>query len=72
MTNKEFQIIKKEILHYLCDDFHNNQAIFDKKEGRQVFNGTDLTMVMDKAVHGLKAAQVKIGRGSVKKENENP
>lgn len=71
MTNKEFQIIKKEILHYLCDDFHNNQAIFDRKEGWQVFGGTDLTMVMDKVVNGLKAAQAKIKTQSEGKENDN-
>ncbi len=59
MTNKELQAIKKEILHYLCDDFQDNQAIFDKREGYQVFNGTDLEMVMDKVVRGLKSAQRK-------------
>jgi len=53
MTNKELQQIKKEILRYLCEDFPDNQAIFDKREGWQVFNGTDLTMVMDKVVGGL-------------------
>ena len=57
MTNKEVQIIKNEILHYLCDDWEQNQAIFNRKEGYQVFNGTDLTMVMDKVVCGLKSAQ---------------
>lgn len=61
MDNKQLQIIKKEILHYLTDDFENNQAIFDKKEGWQVFNGTDLDMVMDKVVGGLYSAKRKLG-----------
>lgn len=57
MNKKELQIIKKEILHYLTDDFKDNQAIFDKKEGWQIFNGTDLDMVMDKVVGGLYSAK---------------
>jgi len=60
VDNKQMQLIKNEILHYLCDDFKNNQAIFDRKEGYQVFNGTDLKMVMDKVVGGLKSAQRKL------------
>ena len=60
MNNKELQIIKQEILHYLTDDFRGNQAIFNKKEGWQVFNGTDLYMVMDKVVGGLYSAKKKI------------
>lgn len=62
ITNKEIQIIKKEILHYLTDDFRNNQAIFNKIEGWQVFNGTDLSMVMDKVVAGLYSAKNKINK----------
>ena len=61
MNNKELQIIKKEILHYLTDDFKGNQAIFDRKEGYQIFNGTDLDMVMDKVVAGLYSAKNKLG-----------
>lgn len=57
MTNKEVLICKEKILKCLTDDFKHNQAIFDKKEGWQVFNGTDLEMVMDKVVKGLKFAQ---------------
>lgn len=53
MTKKELQIIKKEILKYLCEDFKGNQAIFNKQHGWQVFNDTDLEMVMDKVVAGL-------------------
>ena len=33
MMDKDFKILKKEILHYLCDDFEGNQAIFDRKDG---------------------------------------
>jgi len=57
MTNKELLVIKEKILHCLVDDFKHNQAIFDKKRGCQVFNGTDLDMVMDRVVKGLKFAQ---------------
>ena len=60
MNKKELQIIKKEILHYLTDDFKDNQAIFDKKEGWPIFNGTDLDMVMDKVVGGLYSAKKKL------------
>lgn len=61
MNNKELQIIKKEILHYLADDFKDNQAIFDREYGYQIFNGTDLDMVMDKVVAGLYSAKNKLG-----------
>lgn len=60
MNKKELQIIKKEILHYLTDDFEDNQAIFDKKEGWSIFNGTDLDMIMDKVVGGLYSAKKKL------------
>ena len=60
MTNKELALIKEKILKCLTEDFQNNQAIFDKKEGWQVFNGTDLEMVMDKVVKGLKFAQTEL------------
>lgn len=61
MTNKELQIIKEEILHYLVDDFKGNQAIFNKKEGWQIFNDTDLNMVIEKVVKGLYSAKKKLG-----------
>lgn len=60
MTNKNVKLIKEEILHYLCDDFKNNQALFDRSEGFACFNDTSLTMVMDKVVIGLKSAQSKM------------
>lgn len=55
-------VIKKSILHYLCDDWNNhkrgkahkeNQAIFDEKDGYAVFSETNLEMVMDKVVSGI-------------------
>jgi hypothetical protein len=60
MTNKELLICKKKILKCLTEDFKNNQAIFDKKEGFQCFNNTDLYMVMECVVKGLKFAQQEI------------
>lgn len=64
MTNKERNLIKKKILKCLTEDFKNNQAIFDKKEGWQVFNGTDLDMVMDKVVKGLEMAKHELNADS--------
>jgi hypothetical protein len=57
MTNKEVLICKNKILHCLTEDFKGNQAIFDKEHGWQVFNGTDLDMVMNSVIKGLKFAQ---------------
>lgn len=66
MTNKEAQIIKEEIIHWLCDDWNNgahkeNQAIFDRKDGRAIYSGTDLEMVMDKVVNALYVCKDKVG-----------
>ena len=72
MTNKDVQIIKEEILHYLCDDWNNhkrgkahkeNQAIFDRKDSKAKFLGTDLEMVMDKVVKALYVCKDKIDTG---------
>jgi hypothetical protein len=60
MTNRELKLIKNEILHYLCDDFVNNQAIFDREKGYQIFSELDLTMVMDAVIGGLKSVQKKL------------
>lgn len=60
MTNKELLICKEKILKCLTEDFKRNQAIFNKKEGWAVFNGTNLEMVMDAVVKGLKFAQSEI------------
>ena len=54
------RIIKKKILKCLAEDFKDNQAIFDKKSDWQVFNGTDLDMVMDAVVKGLEMAKHEI------------
>ena len=69
MTNKEWNLIKKKILKCLTEDFSNNQAIFDKKEGYQIFNGTDLYMVMDKVVGGLKLAKKELNKPDLEKIN---
>lgn len=60
MTNKERNIIKKQILKCLTEDFKYNQAIFNKQKGWAVFNNTDLDMVMDKIVKGLEMAKYEI------------
>lgn len=60
MTKQQINIIKKEILKYLTEDFKNNQAIFDQTEGYQIFSGTDLDMVMEKVTTGLKSANYKL------------
>lgn len=57
MTNKERNLIKKKILKCLTEDFEGNRAIFDKKGGWQVFNGTDLYRVMSAVVKGLEMAK---------------
>jgi hypothetical protein len=57
MTNKELSICKQKILKCLTEDFRRNQAIFNKDGGWQVFHGTNLTMVMEAVVKGLKFAQ---------------
>ena len=60
MNNKERNLIKNKIIKCLTEDFKNNQALFDKKEGWQVFIGTDLDMVMDKVVKGLEMAKYEL------------
>ena len=57
MTNKERNLIKKKILKCLTEDFKGNQAIFDKKGGCQVFNSTNLYMVLSAVVKGLEIAK---------------
>jgi hypothetical protein len=60
MTNKERSLIKNKILKCLTEDFKNNQAIFDKKEGYQIFCGTDLNMVMDAVVKGIEMVKYEL------------
>ena len=53
---KNFDELRKEFLSWLTEDSESqdrrrknyNQAIFNAEEGWQVFNGTDLDMVMEK------------------------
>jgi len=59
MTNKERNLIKAKIIKCLTEDFKNNQAIFDPT-GYQIYNNTDLEMVMDKVVKGLEMAKYEI------------
>ena len=67
MTNKERNLIKNKILKCLTEDFEKNQGIFNKKDGYQIFNGTDLSMVMDKVVKGLEMAKLEINSEKTKK-----
>ena len=67
MDNRERNLIKKKILKCLTEDFGNNQALFDKKGKWQVFNGTDLNMVMDAVVLGLELSKHDINQQQVKK-----
>ena len=69
MDNKQRNLIKNKILKCLTEDFANNQALFDKKEGWQVFNGTDLTMVMDAVVLGLELAKHDINEQQVNSDD---
>ena len=59
--------IKESILHYLCDDWNNrkrgkahkeNQAIFDREEGWAIYCNTDLEMVMEKVVKGIRSVNL--------------
>ncbi len=60
MTNEERNLIKKKIYKCLTEDFTRNMAIFDKKEGWQIFHNTDLYMVMGAVVKGLEMAKHEI------------
>lgn len=62
MNRKDVKLAKKKILKCLTEDFEygkslkrplKNQAIFNKEQGLQNFNGTYLEMVMDAVVLGL-------------------
>jgi hypothetical protein len=60
ITNHQILILKKKILACLTEDFKGNQAIVDKDKGFAVFNGTDLEMIMDAVVKGLKFGQSEV------------
>jgi hypothetical protein len=62
MNNKERNLIKKKILKCLTEDFKGNQHIFDKQSGYQVYNGTDLDMVMSSVVKGLEMAKHELNK----------
>ena len=70
MTKKEMKVVKEEILRYLTEDFKENQAIFNKKQGYAIWCETDLEMVMDKVVGGIYSAKRKLD-GEKEKENED-
>lgn len=67
MNKADLRLAKKKILKCLTEDFEygktktgkplkhpkKNYAFFDKASGHQVYNGTDLEMVMDAVVLGL-------------------
>ena len=53
INKQQAKEIKESILHYLCDDFAGNQAIFNRSEGYACFNETNLEMVMDKVTNGI-------------------
>jgi hypothetical protein len=57
MTNKEKQVIKKWILEYLTVDRRGNQALFDIRTGWNIYQNTNLTMIMGCIVKGLQKAQ---------------
>lgn len=72
MNKADLRKAKRHILRALTEDFaygtrkdgqplkrpHRNQAIFNRSEGHAIFNGTDLTMVMECVVTGLYLALV--------------
>lgn len=68
MNKQDVKLAKKKILKCLTEDVEyginkrtgeplkrrkKSLAIFDKKKGYQIYNGTDLEMVMDKVILGL-------------------
>lgn len=52
LSKKERNLLKKAILKELTDH-EGNTAIFDKKEGYAIYNGTNLEMVMQCVFDGL-------------------
>lgn len=61
MNKRDARLVKKQILKCLTTDFkyksgrltrHNN-ALFDKKEGYQIYSEIDLTMIMDAITLGI-------------------
>lgn len=65
MENKERNLIKKKIIKCLTENFEGNQAIFNKQHGWQVFNGTDLDMVMNAVCKGLEMAKFELNGNNI-------
>lgn len=57
INRKTRNLIKRCIFKCMCEDFTNNQAIFDKKTGEVNFDDIDLFMIMDKVVKGVEMAK---------------
>jgi hypothetical protein len=57
MNKADVKRAKAKILKCLTEDVQHGRkkslAIFDEKSGHQVYNDTDLKMIMDKVVLGL-------------------
>jgi uncharacterized membrane protein YbaN (DUF454 family) len=62
MNKFEKRLIKKKILKCLTEDFENNKALYDKDKGYCIFSNTNLEMVMDKVVKGIKFAEIELNR----------
>lgn len=61
LNAQDFKLIEKEIEKHLCDKTEANPyPIFNREQGYQIYNGTDLQMVMDKVKAGIEAAKSKI------------
>lgn len=61
LSERDFKLIEKEIENHLCDETETNPyPIFNREQGYQIYNGTDLKMVMDKVKAGIKSAKKKI------------
>lgn len=54
ITATDKKLIQETIEHYLCDDFKDNQAIFDREEKFANYCNIDLDMVMEKVINALK------------------
>lgn len=79
MNKRDARLVKKQILKCLTTDFkyksgritRTNSALFDKKEGYQIYNGIDLTTIMDAIALGIYLAlSDSEGQGSEKKTAE--
>lgn len=53
ITKEQAKELKKSILDALTEDDGCGNSLFDKKEGFDCFNGTNLDMVMQAVVYGI-------------------